>query len=235
MFMADEKIPHFFKVHGNQGIPHKRNSHIFPAINLSSGQVVDPQPLPGQRDSSGVDMRPINLAYVPKQIIVGTFAFLTYQGALFLWTLTDCHANFEKRCVVLQSDVCWGSPILASDIFQICLDNRAFMIHVIFIHIYHVASIVIFWVQTFLNWTPMFSFVFFEHGQHEFLCSNFNVVCSPHVKTIPKVFFASTSLIQWNPRSEEVAGKRRIYIYIYIYLYIIIYIYIYIRIITINI
>ena len=65
---------------------------------------------------------------------------------------------------------------------------------------------------------------FFEHGQHEFLCSNFNVVCSPHVKTIPKVFFASTSLIQWNPRSEEVAGKRRIYIYIFVYHYIYIYI-----------
>ena len=224
MFMADEKIPHFFKVHGNQGIPHKRNSHIFPAINLSSGQVVDPQPLPGQRDSSGVDMRPINLAYVPKQIIVGTFAFLTYQGALFLWTLTDCHANFEKRCVVLQSDVCWGSPILASDIFQICLDNRAFMIHVIFIHIYHVASIVIFWVQTFLNWTPMFSFVFLNMANMNF-CVQTSMWFVRHMLKPSQRFF-----LHQPPWSNGIQGPKRWresggFIYIYIYLYIIIYIY----------
>ena len=121
-----------------------------------------------------------------------------------------------ERCVFLQSDVCWGSPILASDIFQICLDNRAFMSFIML----HQLS---FFECRHFFWTPMFSFVFFEHGQQEFLCSKFNVVCSPHVKTIP----ISVYQLHQPPRSNGIQGPKRwresgglfFYIYIIIYIY----------------
>jgi hypothetical protein len=172
-----------------------------------------------------VDVRPINLAYVPKQIIVGTFAFLTYQEHYFFgrWPIVMRTLRtmrfFTIRRVLGKSYSCLR---YLSDLFG----QQGF--YVIFIMLHQLS----FFECRHFFWTPMFSFVFFEHGQQEFLCSKFNVVCSPHVKTIP----ISVYQLHQPPRSNGIQGPKRwresgglfFYIYIYNNIYILL-------IITINI